>query len=76
MKFKYIVRYEYSSDECDVGHYRIKVKVTAGVQMVFPFTAIQIVRPYNSTLVRARKLILSVYLHLILIYNINEYRPA
>ena len=32
MKFKYIVRYEYSSDECDVGHYRIKVKVTAGVQ--------------------------------------------
>ena len=41
-----------------------------------PFTTIQTVRSYNSTLVLARNLILSIYLHLILIYKINEYRHA
>ena len=31
---------------------------------------------YNSTLIEARKLILSMYVHLILEYNIYEYRHA
>ena len=76
MKFKYIVIhvYENSSDEFDFGHYRIKVNVTAGVQTVFPFTAMQTVRSYNLTLVQARKLILRIYVQLILIYKIYEYR--
>ena len=34
-----------------------------------PFTAIQTVRSHNSTLVQARKLILSMYVYLILIYR-------
>ena len=50
MKFKYIVVYENNSDKFDIEHYRIKIKVTAGV---FPFTKIQTVRSYNSTLVQA-----------------------
>ena len=73
MKFKYIVVYENSFDEFNIGHFQIKVKVSAGVQTVFTFTAIQNVR---STLVQARKLILSIYIHLILIYKIYEYRYA
>ena len=60
-----IFNIENSSDKFDIGHYRVKVKVTAGVQTVFPFTAIQTVRSYNSTLVKVRKLILSFYVHLI-----------
>ena len=58
MKFKNIVIYENSLDEIDIGHYRIKVKVIAGVQTVFPFSTVQTVRSYNSTLVLPRKLIL------------------
>ena len=76
MKFKYSVVYENSSDKFDIGHYQIKVKVTAGVQTVFPFTAIQTVRSYNSTLVQARRLILSIYVHLKLLYKIYEYHHA
>ena len=76
MKFKYIVVYENSSDKFDIEHHRIKVKVTVGLQMFSPFTTIQTVRSYNSTLVQARKLILSMYDHLIAIYKIYEYRHA
>ena len=46
MKFKYIVAFENNSDRFDIGHCWIKVKVNAGVQMVFPYTAIQTVRSY------------------------------
>ena len=70
-KSEYIVVYENSSDEFDIGLHRIKVKVTVGVQKFSPFTTIQTVRSYSSTLVQARNLILSIYLHLILIYKIN-----
>ena len=35
MKLEYIVAYENSSDEFDIEHHRIKVKVTVGLQM-FP----------------------------------------
>ena len=76
MKSEYIVIYENSSDEFDIELHRIKVKVTVGVQKFSPFTKIQTVRSYSSSLVQARKLILSIYLHLILIYKINECRHA
>ena len=76
MKLKYIVVYENSSDEFDIEHHRIKVKVTVGFQKFSPFTKIQTSRSYNSTLVQARKLILSNYVHLIAIYKIYEYHHA
>ena len=75
-KSEYIVVYENSSDEFDIEFHRIKVKVTVGVQKFSPFTTIQTVRSYSSTLVQARNLILSTYLHLILIYKIYECRHA
>ena len=75
-KSEYIVVYENSSDELDIELHRIKVKVTVSVQKFSPFTTIQTVRSYSSTLVQARNLILSIYLHLILIYKIYECRHA
>ena len=75
-KSEYIVVYENSSDEFNIELHRIKVKVTVGIQKFSPFTTIQTVRSYSSTLVEARNLILSIYLHLILIYNIYECRYA
>ena len=56
--------------------HRIKVKVTVGVQNFSPFTTIQTVRSYSSTLVQARNLILNIYLHLIQIYKIYECHHA
>ena len=75
-KSEYIVVYENSSDEFDIELHRIKVKVTVGVQTFSPFTTIQTVRSYSSTLVQAWNLILSIYLQLILIYKIYECRHA
>ena len=72
-KLEYIA-YENSSDEFDIEHPRIKVKVTVGLQKFSPFTTIQILRSYNSTLVQAWKLIASMYDHLIVIYKIYEDR--
>ena len=72
MKLEYIVVYENSSDMFNIDHHRIKVKVTVGLQTFSPFTTIQAARFYNSTLVQARKLILSMFVHLILICNIYE----
>ena len=51
----------------------VKVKVTVEFS---PFTTIQTVRSYSLSMVQARNLILCIYLHLILIYKINEYRHA
>ena len=76
MKLEYIVVYENCSDEFDIELHRIKVKVTVGIQKFSPFTTIQTVRSYSSTLVQARNLILSISLHLILIYKIYECRHA
>ena len=76
MKFEYMVVYENSSDEFDIEHDRIKVKVTVGLQKFSLFTPIQTVRSYNSNLVQARKLILSKYVHLISICKIYECRHA
>ena len=75
-KFEYIVVYENSSDEFNIELRRIKDKVTVGVQKFSPFTIIQTVRSYSSNLVPSRNLILGMYLHLILIYKIYEYRQS
>ena len=75
-KLEYIVVYENSSDEFDIELCRIKVKVTVGFQKFSLFTTIQTVRSNSSNLVRARNLILSMYLHLILIYKMFECRHA
>ena len=76
MKLEHIVVYKNSSDECDIEHRRITVKVTVGLQKLSPFTTIQTVRSYSSSLVQARKLILSMHVHLIVIYKIYEYHHA
>ena len=75
-RLEYIVVYENSSDKFDIELRQIKVKVTVGVQKFSPFTTIQTVRSYSSTLVQARNLILSMYVHLILIYKIYLCRHA
>ena len=72
MKLEYIVVYENSLDKLDIKHHRINLKVTVGLQKFSPITTIQTVRSYNSTLVQARKLMLSMYVHLIVIYKIYE----
>ena len=79
MKLEYNVVYENSSDELDIEYHRIKFKVTVSLQKFSPFTmfiTIQTVRSYNSTLVQATKLILSMYVHLIVIYKLYEYCHA
>ena len=70
------LEYEKIAQRFDIELHRIKVKVTVGLQKFSPFTTIQTVRSYNSTLVQARKLILSNYVHLILAYKLYEYRHA
>ena len=76
MKLEHIVVYENSSDEFSIEHHWIKVKVTVGLQKFSPLTTIQTVRLYNSALVQARKLILSMNVHLIVIKKIYEYCHA
>ena len=51
MKFKYIVVNKNNSDKFDNGHCQVKVKVTVGLENFSPFTTIQTIRSYNSTLV-------------------------
>ena len=75
-KLEYLVVYENISDKFDVEPRRIKVKVTLCIQKFFPFTTIQTVRSYSSPLVQTRKLILSMYCYLILIYKIYKCRHA
>ena len=50
-KLEYVIVYENSSDNFDIGLRRIKVKVTVGIHKCSPFTTIQTVRSYISTLV-------------------------
>ena len=76
MKLEYIVVYENSLDEFDIELRQTKVKVTVGVQMFSPFPTIQTVRSCGSTLVQVRNLILSMYVHPILIYKSYDCRHA
>ena len=64
-----------SSDKFDIEHSRIKIKVTVGLQNFPHFLQYQTVRFYKSTLLKAKKLILSMY-DLKLMYKIYEYRHA
>ena len=64
--------YENNSDKFDIGHSRTKVKVMARLQNFSPFSAVQLAGPITQLW----KLILSKYVHLILIYKIYEYRQA
>ena len=73
MKLEYIVVYENISDKFDIGHCQTKVNFTVRLRNFSPITTIQTVRSHNSTLVQAGRLILSMYVHLILIYTIYEY---
>ena len=70
LKLEHIVVYENSSDEFDIGHCPIKVKVTAWLWTFSPFTTIQTVRSYISALAQVRKLWLSMYVYQIIIYKI------
>ena len=76
MKLEYTVVYENSSNEFDIEHHQIKVKVTVGLQTFSPFTTVQSGRSYNSTLAQAQKLVLSMYVNLIVNIQIYEYRHA
>ena len=42
MKLEYSVVCESSSDKFNIEHHRIKVKVTVGLQMFYPFTKCQV----------------------------------
>ena len=53
LKLEHIVVYENSSDEFDIGHCPIKVKVTLKFS---PFTTIQTVKAHISALAQVRKL--------------------
>ena len=74
MKFEYVVVpvvYESSSDKFDIGHTRIKGKVTLGLQMFYSFATMQTVRFHNLTRVQAH--VLSMYIHLMIVYKIYKY---
>ena len=60
VKLEHIVVYENSSDEFDIGHCLIKVKVTASLRNFSPFTTIQTVKAYISVLAHVTKLWLSI----------------
>ena len=66
MKFEYFVTYENNSNKFDIGHRRTKVKVMVRLLKFSLFTPIQTVRSHNSTLVQARKLVLSMYVYLVI----------
>ena len=55
-KLENIVVYENCLDEFDIGHYPIKVKVTACLCNFSPFTTLQAVKSYISALADVRKL--------------------
>ena len=76
MKLEYIVVYENISDKFDIGHCQTKVNVTEQLPNFSPFTKIQTVRSHNPTLVQTGRPILSMYVHLILIYKLYENHHA
>ena len=75
MKLQYLLVYENISDKLILG--------IAGPGSsswhdfgIYPFTAMQTIRSYNSTLVQARKLILRMHVYLIIIYKFYKYCHA
>ena len=76
MKLEYIVVYENSSDKFDIELCRINFKVTVGI-LIFPhLPQYKLSGPIVQLFLQARNLILSIYVHLILIYKINECHHA
>ena len=76
MKLEYIVVYENSSDEFNIEHHLIKVNFTVGLQKFPHLPQYKLSGPLNQILVQARKLILGMHVHLIVIYKIYEYHNA
>ena len=77
MKLEYIVVYENTLDEFDIEHASSdQGQGHCRPSKFSPFTTIQTVRSYNSTLVQGRKLILSMNVHKIKICKIYEYSHA
>ena len=70
VKLEHTVVYENSSDEFDIGHCPIKVKVMAWLWNFSPFTTIQTIKAHISALAQVRKLWLSMSVNHILIYKI------
>ena len=70
LKLEHIVVYKNSSDEFDIGHCPIKVKVTAWLWNFSLFTTIPTVKAYISALAHTRKLWLSMSVNHIIIYKI------
>ena len=50
----YLNTLPYENRRFNIEHFRIKVKVTVDLKNFPPYTAVQTVRSYNSTLVHAR----------------------
>ena len=76
MKLEYIVVYENSSEKFEIEQPSDQGQGHCRPLEISPFTTIQTVRSYNLTLLQARKLILSMYVLLIEVYRIYEYRHA
>ena len=55
--------YGNSSEEFDIGHCPIKVKVKASLWNILPFTTMQSVKSFILALARDRKLLLSMCVH-------------
>ena len=55
-----------------IGHCRTKIEVMVQLRNFSLLTTIQTLRSHKTTLVQDRKLILSMYVHLILIYKIDD----
>ena len=73
MKFEYVEVYIDGSDKFNIGYRWIKVKVTVGLQIFFPYSTIKTVTTYTLAVVQARKLIFSMHVHLVKVYTIYEY---
>ena len=76
LKLEHLVVYENSSEEFDIGHCLIKVKVILLLGNVSPFNAIQIVKSCISVLAHGRKLLLSTCVHQIKIFNLLKCHHA
>ena len=55
-----------------IGNCQTKIKVMVQLRNFSLLTTIQTLRSHKTTLVQDRKLILSMYVHLILIYKIDD----
>ena len=76
MKLEYIVVYENSWDKFGIEHCRMKVKVTVGLKNFQHLSQYKLSGPISQLCAQAWKLILSMYVHLIIVCEILEYCHA